>query len=171
GVPRAFARRVLRLAPGAPVFVHLGRFTRQKNMAGLVRAFAGVEEAAPGAILVLAGPRTDRGYVREVRRGWPDLFRRHVVRVVEPLAHVGTLLAAADGFVSNSFFEGWSVAASEALWAGLPLVLSECGGSRELVGEGGARGHVVPSPAGDALAVGPDTMRAPPEAAAGVNEA
>src|SRR5688572_32156072 len=46
-------------------------------------------------------------------------------------------LPISDAYVSNSFFEGWSVAASEALWLGLPLVLSECGGSRELIGAEG----------------------------------
>lgn len=170
-VPRVFARRRLGLAPDAPVLVHLGRFAAQKNLAGLVRAFAEVERRRPGAVLLLAGPAPSRRGTRALLRLRPELERRRALRILPPPAHVGSLLSAADAYVSNSFFEGWSVAASEALWAGVPVVASECGGAWELVGEDGARGRVVPNPAGEPLAVGPDTLGAPPPEAARRNEA
>jgi glycosyltransferase involved in cell wall biosynthesis len=74
--------------------------------------------------------------------------------------HVGSVLSAADVYVSNSFFEGWSVAASEAAWSGLPLVLSDCGSARELVGEADERGRVVPNPLGDPLEVTWERLKA-----------
>ena len=83
---------------------------------------------------------------------------------------MGAFLGAADVFVSDSFFEGWSVSASEAAWAGLPLVLSECGGARELVGDDD-RGRLVPNPAGDPLCVDLESLRCPPEGSARRNEA
>ena len=49
--------------------------------------------------------------------------------------HPPHLLAAADGFVLDSFFEGWSLASMEALFAGVPMVLSEVGGAREQIGD------------------------------------
>ena len=58
---------------------------------------------------------------------------------------MGTLLSAADAYVSDSWYEGWSLAASEALWTGLPLVVSETGGSRAMVGQSGERGYLVPN--------------------------
>jgi len=164
-VPRGFARRELALGTDAPVLVHPGRLSVQKNLSGLLAAFASVVESAPGACLVLAGPTHDRRYLRSVVRAHWGLVKRGSVRVLPPVPHVGTLLSAADAFVSNSFYEGWSVAASEAAWVGLPLVLSDCGGSRELVGEGDARGRVVPNPLGDPLEVTSAAMRrASPEA-------
>jgi glycosyltransferase involved in cell wall biosynthesis len=66
---------------------------------------------------------------------------------------VSAVLAAADAFVLDSFFEGWSLASTEALCAGLPVVLSEVGGAREQVGENGLRGFLVPNPAGDPDAI------------------
>jgi glycosyltransferase involved in cell wall biosynthesis len=66
---------------------------------------------------------------------------------------VGLVLSAADAYVSDSFFEGWSLAASEAAWSGLPLVLSDCGSARRLVGEDGQGGRVVPNPLGDPIDV------------------
>ena len=48
-----------------------------------------------------------------------------------------------------SFFEGWSMASMEALFTGLPAVLSEVSGAREQVGENGCRGIMVSNPLGD----------------------
>jgi glycosyltransferase involved in cell wall biosynthesis len=73
-------------------------------------------------------------------------------------------------FVSNSFYEGWSVAASEAAWTGLPVVLSETGGAAELVGPDSARGVLVTNPCGDALEIDKDLIACPPETAASENE-
>lgn len=169
-VPRRWARRALGFDDRTPVIVHHGRFARQKNLSGLVRAFDRVVRELPDARLVLAGPKAERAYFREVRRAAPDLFRDGRIRVLGPVGHVGAFLSAADAFVSDSFFEGWSVAASEASWVGLPLVLSECGGSRELVGSGGERGRMVSNPVGDPLCVGPDVIRQPPPEAVAENE-
>ena len=152
-VPRGFARRALDLDPNDPVLIHPGRLTVQKNLGGLLESFSVVVATVPEARLVLAGPTHDRRYVRSLERTYRHLVRGGSLRILPPVPHVGTLLSAADAFVSNSFYEGWSVAASEAAWVGLPLVLSDCGGSRELVGHGGERGHVVPNPLGDPLAV------------------
>ena len=169
-VPRGWARRMLDLDDRALVVVQHGRFARQKNLTGLVRAFDTVAREVPDALLLLAGPKAERAYFREVRRAAPRLFRDGRIRVLGPVRHVGAFLSAADAFVSDSFFEGWSVAASEAAWVGLPLVLSECGGSNELVGPEGARGRMVANPVGDPLAVGPEVIRRPPAEAAGQNE-
>ena len=169
-VPRSWARRALGIAEGDPVLVHHGRFARQKNLSGLVRAFERVAAEIPQARLVLAGPKPERSYFREVRGIAPALFAGGSIQTPGPVRHVGSLLSAADAFVSDSFFEGWSVAASEAAWVGLPLVLSECGGARELVGTEGERGRMVCNPVGDPMAICPEVIRRPPPDAAAVNE-
>jgi glycosyltransferase involved in cell wall biosynthesis len=169
-VPRSWARRLFGLGEREVVLVHHGRLARQKNLVGLVRAFAEVAEVTPEAKLVLAGPRSEPAYARELKKAAPRAVLRDRVRWLPPVPHVGALLSAADLFVSNSFFEGWSVAASEASWVGLPLVLSECGGSRELIGPDGRHGRLVPNPLGDPLAVGPEAIRRPPPGPTHENE-
>jgi len=161
-VPRSFARTRLALPATAPVFVHLGRVTVQKNLVGLSAAFAALLEREPQARLVLQGPAREAAHLRTLRRAQPDLWRSGAIRLLPPSRFVGTVLSAADALVSNSFYEGWSVAASEALWSGLPVLLSECGGSRDLVGKDGERGHVIPNPVGDPLRVSKDLVRQPP---------
>ncbi len=161
GPPPAVARRMLALDPSDVVFVGLGRYGVQKNQAGLVEAFAEVAAAEPRARLVLAGAAPDPAYLETLRRTHGALIARGRLRL-DPETHApATLLAAADAYVSASLFEGWSVAASEALWTGLALVLTDCGGARELVGRDGERGRVVPNPAGLPEAVDADTLRAP----------
>ena len=59
-----------------------------------------------------------------------------------------TLLAAADGFVLDSFFEGWPVAATEAASMGLSLVLSDFGGARELIARDPSHSVLIPNPCG-----------------------
>ena len=148
-VPRAWARERLGIPSTAPVVVHLGRITLQKNVIGLLDAFEAVLEHEPAARLLLAGSLSDSAYVRKVRRAHRALLRGGAVQLLPPVPHVGAILSAADVYVSNSFFEGWSLAASEAAWNGLPLVLSDCGSARQLVGDRGERGVIVPNPLGD----------------------
>jgi len=160
-VPREWARQCFSLPTDLPVLVHLGRMTLQKNLHGLLDAFADVLERHPDAKLLLAGATGKRSYERDLRRAHGRLLRRGSVRLLPHQVHVGALLSAADAYVSNSFFEGWSLAASEALWLGLPLVLSDCGGSAELVGPNAERGRVVPNPLGDPLQVAWARIRSP----------
>jgi glycosyltransferase involved in cell wall biosynthesis len=170
-VPRAWARRRLGVADEAPLFVSVGRLAVQKNPAGLLASFERAHGEAPEARLLLVGSVDRSVSLAALRRRWGALFRSGVVRHLGTVEDVGTVLSAADVFVSASFHEGWSVAASEALWAGRPVVLSETGGSVELTGERGERGIVVPNACGRPLAADPETIVNPPAEAAAVAEA
>ena len=54
----------------------------------------------------------------------------------------------ADVFVLDSYYEGWSISATEALYDGLPIIHSMCGSAVELT-NGGKYGMIVPNPAGN----------------------
>lgn len=131
------------------LFVSLGRYHLQKNTFGLVAAFADVARAHSEAHLLTAGRVDDPAYFEQVRRlrdGLPCAARIHLHGHCEDASAV---LAAADAFVLDSFFEGWSLASMEALFAGLPVVISEVGGAREQLGDALSRGFVVDNPLGD----------------------
>ncbi len=131
------------------LFVSLARYTLQKNTFALVTAFSDVARAYPKAHLLLAGDIADLSFFEQVRRLRDALPCAGQIRLRGPCPDVSAVLAAADAFVLDSFFEGWSLASMEALFAGLPVVLSEVGGAREQVGENGRRGFVVANPLGD----------------------
>jgi glycosyltransferase involved in cell wall biosynthesis len=152
------------------VFLCLARYDSQKNIPGLVRAFGVAGAARPKAHLIVAGHAADRLEYR-----WAESLRRSlgpVASQVHLLTHSdsATLLAAADAFVLDSFFEGWPLGATEAVTAGLPLIVSEVGGARELVGPDGQRGIMVPNPCGNALEVSQRTVRMARRARRQVNE-
>ena len=58
------------------------------------------------------------------------------------------LYNAADIFIMPSYFEGWSIAATEALYCGLPIIHSKCGSAIELV-RFGQNGLMISNPAGE----------------------
>ena len=160
-LPRAYARRALGVTAPDRVCASVGRLCLQKNQIGLLAAFRDVLAAEPRALLLLMGNGQDQPYAAELRARGSDLIARGRLRLLPDGDEVATLLSAADAFVANSFFEGWSLAATEALCCGAPVVLSECGGSRQLIGREGARGFLVPNPAGDPLSLTPASLADP----------
>lgn len=138
---------------GEFVLVSLGRYCLQKNQYALLAAFDEVAARVGDAHLVCAGRMDDSAYfaqVAERRRRSPYADRIHLRQhAPDPAA----LLAASDAFVLDSFFEGWSLASTEALTAGLPVVLAEVGGAVEQVAWERPPGVVVDNPLGDPLGV------------------
>jgi glycosyltransferase involved in cell wall biosynthesis len=137
----------------AVVFICLARYDAQKNIAGSVASFL-LAAATTGLPihLVVAGEPSDRVELRRadgIRRRSRHADRVHLLADSD----AGTLLDAGDAFLLDSFFEGWSVAATEALGAGLPLVLSDVGGAEELVSRDPGRSRLVPNATGRADAV------------------
>jgi glycosyltransferase involved in cell wall biosynthesis len=142
------------------LFVSLARHCLQKNTFALVSAFEEVAAEHRNVHLLIAGRVEDPVYCTQVRRVRDGLsVGRERVHLREHAADPGLVLAAADGFVLNSFFEGWALASMEALHAGVPVVASDVGGAREQVGDGGSRGFVVRNPLGHPLNVSWKKMR------------
>jgi len=141
------ARLQLGLPDSAFVFLSLASYDGRKNQLGLFSAFDAAARLDPDLQLICAGNVADEKYYQEVRAYHRSLSSRERLHLYEFRQDTSLLLSAADGFVVDSFFEGWSLAASEALMAGLPLIHSECGSAAELVGANGERGCQVPNPA------------------------
>jgi glycosyltransferase involved in cell wall biosynthesis len=132
------------------LFVSLARYTLQKNTFGLVTAFAEVARAFPEAHLLLAGDVADRMYFEQVRRLRDRSPFAGRIHLRGPCPDVSAVLAAADAFVLDPYFEaGFPLASMEALCAGVPVVISEVAGAREQMGQDGHRGFVVGNPLGD----------------------
>lgn len=135
------------------LFVSLSRYHLQKNVFGLVEAFSDVARRYPETHLLVGGHVHDPVYFEQIRRLRDGLDCAAQIHLRGHCAEASAVLAASDGFVLNSFFEGWSLASMEALFAGVPVVMSEVGGAIEQVGKDGKRGLVVANPLGDAEAM------------------
>jgi glycosyltransferase involved in cell wall biosynthesis len=141
------------------LFVSLARYSMQKNIYGMVSAFADVAKARPDAHLLIAGNVDDRAYAQQARvlcDRIPELTRAHLRG---SWSQPSALLRAADAFVLDSFYEGWPLATMESLLAGTPVIMSEVGGAREQIGDHGERGRIVPNPLGNPESVNRDTVR------------
>ena len=158
GGDRATARERLGLCDEY-LFVSLSRHCLQKNTYGLLAAFSDLARHHPGVHLVVAGKLVDPRYGRQVLRLREGLPCRDRIHLRSHLADPASLLAGADGFVLDSFFEGWPLASMEALFSGLPVVISDVGGAREQMGHDPARGYLVTNPLGDSLMVDWESMR------------
>lgn len=131
------------LSPDAPLALYLGRLHPRKGIDLLARAFALAD--VPGARLALVGP--DDGALRLVR---PLLDDRAIVTGYLEGALRGGALSAASVFALPALGgEGLSMAALEALAAGIPVLLSPACHLPEV--ESAGAGQIVP-PDPDALA-------------------
>lgn len=123
----------------------LGQLEPRKGVLDLAAAWPLVSRAVPNAHLVIAGrgplePEQRRVLASEPRVTWLG-FRSDVAQV----------LAALDLVVVPSHFEGFSLAAVEAMAAGRPVVASRVSSLPELVREG-VEGRLVAARSPEALA-------------------
>lgn len=144
---------------GAFVMLCLARYDAQKNIPGLVAAFLDAAAGRAELHLVVAGGPADWLEYRRadaLRRASAGGTRVHLLGSSDAAA----LLAGADAFILDSFFEGWPVAATEAAAVGLPLIMAAVGGAAELIGAHGERGVLVPNAAGSPEGVDDRAVRA-----------
>jgi glycosyltransferase involved in cell wall biosynthesis len=136
-----FARAVpaskpdLNLPPDAFVLMYVGRLGPEKNLLGLVEAFAQTARHVPNAVLALVG---DGPHTPQLRERIVELEIGHRVHFLgmRPNAHIPAVLGAADAFVTASVTEGHPMTIIEALAAGRPVVAFDVPGIRETVIDG-----------------------------------
>jgi glycosyltransferase involved in cell wall biosynthesis len=151
--PRAARRIETRAAMDVSdefVWLTAGRMTPAKDIPNLLRAFGIVSSTDFATQLWMAGQAVDdrsnplRAFVVGGSQGFMDRVRWLGLRRDMP-----ALLDAADGFVLASAWEGMPLAVGEAMAMEKPVVATNVGGVRELVGDAGL---VVPAHDPEALA-------------------
>ncbi len=119
---------------GEFVWLAAGRITPAKDYPNLLSAFAHVRAAVPSACLWVAGEFVGTGFAT-IQSLADDLGSS--VRWLGLRRDMPALLDAADGFVLASAWEGMPLAIEEAMAMEKPVVATDAGGVRELVGETG----------------------------------
>jgi glycosyltransferase involved in cell wall biosynthesis len=131
GVPEVELDPVARPAPG-PIVGALSRLSGEKGMDVLLRAVARL----PAATLVLVGDGPDRASLERLAR---ELSITERVIVTGWLPNARSWLPVIDVVAVPSLersFESQSLAATEAMFAGVPVVASRVGGLPEVVVDG-----------------------------------
>lgn len=162
------ARCTLRLALGvpeeAPLLLHVGSFTPEKNHAGLLRIVARVRAAHPGAHLALVG---DGPLRPEVAR---EAGRQGAVHLLGLRDDVPHLMAGADLLLLPSHTEGIPGVILEAGVQSLPAVAYAIGGVAEAVRDG-ETGRLIPPGDEAAFAEAVAALLAAPERRAALGRA
>ena len=117
-------------ASADPVIGTIARLDPQKGLPILLQAFSILARRWPASALLIAGTGHQRGQLHglTVKLGVAD--RVHMLGFQQDVRPV---LAALDVFVLPSRWEGFGLATLEAMAAGLPVVVTDVPGSRDLV--------------------------------------
>lgn len=123
----------------------VARFAPQKDHLLLLNALTHLEPTTYELLLIGDGPTRS-----EVEQTVKALELQANVSFLGTRSDIPELLATSDVFVLPSNWEGFPISILEAMRAGLPVIASDVGGSREAV-ENGKTGFLVPR--GDAAAL------------------
>ncbi len=123
-------------------FVFVGRIVRDKGINELVAAFDRLHEDYPDVRLVLIGPRED-----DLDPVLPATLERinsgNGIEAVGPQSDVRSFYASSDALVFPSYREGFPNVVIEAGAMGLPSIVTDINGSREIIIDG-QNGVIVP---------------------------
>ncbi|WP_459815605.1 glycosyltransferase [Geotalea toluenoxydans] len=129
------------------IFVNVSSFTPTKFQGGMLSALKELITIKPNARLLLVGNVLDLEYHAFVMERIRDEGLAACLRIIDfvPRQELARLLGMADCFLLPSLQEGWSNAIMEAMYFGLPLILSDTGSARDLIKENDI-GIIVPNP-------------------------
>ena len=127
-------RDIFRVSAAHKVIVSIGTLIEQKkNFSCLIRAFASVVRERSDFSLFIFGEGKDRQLLEaEIE----NLGISEYVSLPGVTADVPAILRSADLFVLPSAREGFGLVAIEAMMAGLPVILSDVDGLREMADKG-----------------------------------
>lgn len=143
---RARARELLQIPAHAKVIVTVGGLVERKGFHRVIAAMPELRAKFPGLLYLIVGGPSPEG-------DWTDRLTQMVtaqqldgaVRFLGPMAadRLKEPLSAADVFVLSTRNEGWANVLLEAMACGLPVVVTDVGGNREVVA-GPDLGVVIP---------------------------
>ena len=130
-------------------FVFVGRLVGDKGINELVDAFSRLNAEYPATRLLLVGPEEpELDPLRPETRA--EIARNDAIHAVGRQPDVRPYYAAADALVFPSYREGFPNVVIEAGAMGLPSIVTDINGSREIILEG-RNGTIVPPRDADAL--------------------
>jgi len=115
------------------VFLHVGAVTPAKMHNLLVAAMKEITQIHPSIKLISIGPELDTEYSRFIQ-GKIEAFHlgRHL-KLIGFVEDPSPYYRLANAFLLPSLIEGWGIVTLEAMYHGLPLILTKVGGAEELI--------------------------------------
>ncbi|MEK7546288.1 MAG: glycosyltransferase family 4 protein [Patescibacteria group bacterium] len=145
---RLAERRIEPKSSGPFTALYAGRFSPEKNVMLLLRAFLRLRRAVPDARLLLAGSGPEEETLRRTVAEWT---LGEAVRFIPWTEDMASVYAQADVAALGSDREGYGRFPAEAMSYGLPVVMTDVGIAKEVL-RNATEGFVVP--VGDADLLG-----------------
>lgn len=127
---------------GLFTFVFIGRLVRDKGINELVKAFSQLNAQYPHTRLLLVGSYEDK-LDPLTPETMVEIEHNKAIQAVGPQKDVRPWLAASDVFVFPSYREGFPNVVIEAGAMGLPSIVTDINGSREIITDGD-NGIIIP---------------------------
>ena len=137
---RNHARKKLNLPDNVPIIIFVGRLHPNKNLTMLLKVAASLKQRSLGFQLYIVGDGPQYESLLDMVENENLADAVHLVGVSDQIA---LWLQAADVFVLSSLTEGMSNALLEAMAYGLPVVVTDVGGNKDMVIDG-ENGYRVP---------------------------
>ena len=158
GANRGLFRKTLGLSENDYVYVFVASFDGRKNHIGLITAFIDARKKVNAPLkLILLGNVLDMNFYNKCCDYIRASNSEDSIILVPYRKEIASVLADADVALIPSYIEGWSISATEAQYAGKPLIHTNCGSGHELCGNN-EFGILIDNPAGDPLAITQDIL-------------
>lgn len=116
---------------GGTKFIYVGRVSKEKNMGLLSCAFREIMDSGSDGNLVIVGDGPYRNEMEQELKGYPAVFTGFLSG-----EELSTAYASADVFVFPSTTDTFGNVVLEAQASGLPVIVSDEGGPKELMKDG-----------------------------------
>ena len=110
----------------------IGRLAEQKHYDFILKNWLDIKRIKPNAKLIIIGEGPERKKYENIIN---DLNINDDVLLAGEIKDASQLLKGFDLFILPSIYEGLSVSLIEALFAGVPILASDVGGNKEVIGE------------------------------------
>lgn len=127
------SRNDLGLDNNETVFLNVGSYYGIKNQLGLVYAFEiALSKGLINSSLIMCGNILDKDYYKILNDFISKSKFKHKYFLLDYNSDIKSIYSISDILVIPSYVEGWSIAATEALYCGLALIHTDCGSANEL---------------------------------------
>ncbi len=132
------------------IMLNVASFHEIKAHKLLFQVMAGLKKEYPRIKLLCVGNIFNQEYYREIKNLLSEMGLQETVLLQDFSEDIWNYYRIADCFILPSFYEGWSLAMTEAMYYSLPLILSDVGASRDVI-ENEDIGLIVDNPFGSIL--------------------
>ncbi len=132
-IPPRVTRKDLGIGDEDFVFLNPASIDGRKNHHTMITAMSKIRKKHKNVKLICAGNVMDEGYFSQLQGHIKELDLGNHIIFPGYVKEKADLYRLADVFFLPSIVEGWSIAKTEALYFGLPIIVTDVGGARDVI--------------------------------------